>query len=607
MEEVLTAPPRNRAAIALLPDHLISQIAAGEVVERPASVVKELVENALDSGASRITIRLEQGGLARVCVEDDGCGISPEQLVLAVTRHATSKIASLDDLEAVASYGFRGEALAAIGSVSQMRITSRVAANNAAQLIDNSSGAWRAEPGAGATGTVVDVRQLFFSTPARRKFLKTEGTELSHCLDAIERQALAAPAITFTVTHNGKVLRQYNAADLQQRIAQVCGAAFAQDSLPVQIDAEVSLHGRIGLPTAAKTRADHQMFFVNGRAVRDKVLNHAVRMGYEDVLHGALQPSYVLFLTIDPRLVDVNVHPAKAEVRFRDSRAVHGLVVNALRAALAKSPGQGEARAQAAPQGEAFRYQQPWATQAPMFAAEKSAPYLAFVRDALATPTAQNEPPAQSDLATRFNQQTAQPMPNEDAPLGFALAQVHGTFILAQNARGLVVIDMHAAHERILYEQFKHELDAQHVQSQTLLAPVALSVDADMMEAVVREEDTIRKLGFELAPLSHEQVAVRAAPHALAGGDLAGVVRELLAELAQHGSAHVVESTRNALLSTMACHAAVRANRALTLPEMNALLRQMEATERADQCNHGRPTWVQFSMADLDRLFMRGR
>ncbi|MFM2398101.1 MAG: mismatch repair protein, partial [Pseudomonadota bacterium] len=286
MEEVLSAPPRNRAAIALLPDHLISQIAAGEVVERPASVVKELVENALDSGASRITVRLEQGGLARVCVEDDGCGISPEQLALAVTRHATSKIASLDDLEAVASYGFRGEALAAIGSVSQMRITSRVASNNAAQLIDNSGGAWRAEPGAGATGTVVDVRQLFFSTPARRKFLKTEGTELSHCLDAIERQALAAPAITFTVAHNGKVLRQYNAADLQQRVAQVCGAAFAQDSLPVQIDAEVSLHGRIGLPTAAKTRADHQMFFVNGRAVRDKVLNHAVRMGYEDVLHG---------------------------------------------------------------------------------------------------------------------------------------------------------------------------------------------------------------------------------------------------------------------------------------------------------------------------------
>ncbi|MFM2399645.1 MAG: methyl-directed mismatch repair protein, partial [Pseudomonadota bacterium] len=330
-------------------------------------------------------------------------------------------------------------------------------------------------------------------------------------------------------------------------------------------------------------------------------------MGYEDVLHGALQPSYALFLTIDPRLVDVNVHPAKAEVRFRDSRAVHGLVVNALRAALARSPGQSEARAQAAPQREVFTYQQPWATQAPMFAAEKSAPYLAFVREALAAPTAQDDAPAQSELTSRFAQQAAQPMPNEDAPLGFALAQVHGTFVLAQNARGLVVIDMHAAHERILYEQFKHELDAQHVQSQTLLAPVAVPMDADMMDAVTREQDAIRALGFELAPLSHEQVAVRAAPHALAGGDLVAVVRELLAELAQHGSTHVVESTRNTLLSTMACHAAVRANRTLTLPEMNALLRQMEATERADQCNHGRPTWVQFSMADLDRLFMRGR
>jgi DNA mismatch repair protein MutL len=607
MNEVLVSPNTRRASIALLPDHLISQIAAGEVVERPASVVKELVENALDSGARRITVRLEQGGLARVCVEDDGCGISAEELALAVTRHATSKIASLDDLERVASYGFRGEALAAIGSVSQMRITSRMAANDSAHLIDNATGPWRAQPGAGGTGTVVDVRQLFYSTPARRKFLKTEGTELSHCLDAIERQALSAPGIAFTVTHNGKVLRQYNAADLQQRIAQVCGAAFAQDSLPLQIDAEVSLHGRIGLPTAAKTRADHQIFFVNGRAVRDKVLNHAVRMGYEDVLHGALQPSYVLFLTIDPRLVDVNVHPAKAEVRFRDSRAVHGLVVNALRAALARSPGQGEALAQLAPQREAFTYKQPWTTQATMFAAEKSAPYLAFVRDALATPAMQGETQAQSELAARFTPPATRPMPEVDAPLGFALAQVHGTFILAQNARGLVIVDMHAAHERILYEQFKHELDAQQVQSQTLLAPVAVAVDADMMDAASRDGDTIRKLGFELAALSQEQLAVRAAPHALAGGDLTGVVRELLGELAQHGSAHVVESTRNALLSTMACHAAVRANRTLTVPEMNALLRQMEATERADQCNHGRPTWVQFSMADLDRLFMRGR
>jgi DNA mismatch repair protein MutL len=337
MNEVLSTPPAQRMAIALLPDHLISQIAAGEVVERPASVVKELVENALDSGASRITVRLEQGGLARICVEDDGRGIAADELALAVTRHATSKIASLDDLEQVASYGFRGEALAAIGSVAQMRIVSRTATQAAAHAIDNAGGMWRVEPSAGATGTVVDVRQLFFSTPARRKFLKTDATELSHCLDAIERQALAAPHVAFTVTHNGKVLRQYNAADLQQRIAQVSGEEFARDSVPLQVAGEASLHGRIGLPTSAKTRAEQQMFFVNGRAVRDKVLAHAVRMGYEDVLHGALQPSYVLFLTLDPRLVDVNVHPAKAEVRFRDSRAIHGLLVNALRAALART------------------------------------------------------------------------------------------------------------------------------------------------------------------------------------------------------------------------------------------------------------------------------
>jgi DNA mismatch repair protein MutL len=605
MDSVLRSPAIAQAAIALLPDHLISQIAAGEVVERPASVVKELVENALDAGATRVTVRLEQGGLARICVEDDGRGIAPDQLGLAVTRHATSKITSLTDLEQVASYGFRGEALAAISSVAQVRITSRTAQQPAASAIDNTGGAWRTEPSAGGVGTVIDVRQLFFSTPARRKFLKTEATELSHCLDAIERQALAAPQVAFTVVHNNKVLRQFNAVDVQQRIAQVCGAEFAQDSVPLQIDGALGLHGRIGLPTAAAPRAAQQMFFVNGRAVRDKVLNHAVRMGYEDVLHHALQPAYVLFLTLDPQLVDVNVHPAKAEVRFRDSRAVHGMVVNALRAALAKTPTQMPAATTDSPRAP-FEYANAAPQQTPMFAAERSAPYLAFVQKALQAAPVFAEPlaPVQASQAHSDDDAAAA----QDAqPLGFALAQVHGTFILAQNARGLVVVDMHAAHERILYEQFKQQLDAHHVQSQTLLAPVAVSVNAELMEAAQREAASVQALGFELAPIAQDQLAVRAVPSALAGSDIAQVVRELLAELAQHGSAHVVESTRNTLLSTMACHAAVRANRALTLPEMNALLRQMEATERADQCNHGRPTWVQFSMSDLDRLFMRGR
>jgi DNA mismatch repair protein MutL len=398
-------------------------------------------------------------------------------------------------------------------------------------------------------------------------------------------------------------LRQYNRGDTQLRITQVCGADFARDSLHIQVDGPASLNGRIGLPTTAKARADSQMFFVNGRAVRDKVLSHAVRMGYEDVLHGALQPSYVLFLTVDPALVDVNVHPAKSEVRFRDSRAVHGLVVNALRAALSKSPGQAVESVPA----PVATYPNAWAKQTPMFAAETSAPYLAFVREAFTAASVQ-EPAAAvaSQSAAQINAQTP-PFPDEPHPLGFALAQVHGTFVLAQNARGLVMVDMHAAHERILYEQFKQQLDARQVQTQPLLAPLAISLSAELMETAQREIATTQALGFDLAPLSEDQLAVRAAPVELVSSDLAQVVRELLTELAEHGSAHVVESTRNALLSTMACHAAVRANRMLTVTEMNALLREMEETERSGSCNHGRPTWYQLTMADLDRLFLRGQ
>jgi DNA mismatch repair protein MutL len=585
-----------RRPIAPLPDVLVSQIAAGEVVERPASVVKELIENAIDAHARRITLRLEQGGLARICVEDDGVGIAANELPLAVMRHATSKIASLDDLEAVASFGFRGEALAAIASVALVSVSSRTPDASHATQLANDSGAWQAAPAAGGVGTVIDVRQLFLATPARRKFLKTEGTELGHCLDALERQALATPYVAFAVFHNGKPLRNYAATDLPGRITQVLGAQFEADSLPLDAQGALHLTGRIGLPSAAKSRAQAQYFFVNGRAVRDKLLNHAVRMAYEDVLHGALQPNYALFLHIDPQLVDVNVHPAKAEVRFRDSRAVHGFVVQAVRQALARTAGEAATPPPAeSPRAFPSTYQGSGFRQGPLFVAEQSAPYMAFVREALREP-----PSAAPSPATASNGADSQ-------PLGFALAQVHGIFILAQNAAGLVLVDMHAAHERILYEQLKAALDQRAVESQTMLVPLAVALDAESADTALREAQALRQLGFEFTRLSDTQLALRAMPRLLADADPTTLLGDVLREMAASGSAHVVETTRNELLATMACHAAVRAHRSLTLPEMNALLRQMEATERADQCNHGRPTWIQFSMADLDRFFIRGR
>ncbi|KPF66412.1 hypothetical protein IP84_16315 [beta proteobacterium AAP99] len=622
-------------SIALLPDALISQIAAGEVVERPASVVKELVENAVDAGASRITLRLEAGGIGRICVEDDGAGIVAEELPLAVTRHATSKIRSLSELESVASFGFRGEALAAIASVAHMSVTSRTASAQAATLLDNATGSWAASPAAGSRGTVVDVRNLFSQTPARRKFLKQEGTELGHCIEALDRQALAAPQVAFTVIHNGKVLRNYPAGPLDARIRQVLGDEFDSVSVPIDAHGALSLVGRVALPTAAKGRASHQYFFVNGRAVRDKLLAHAMRAAYEDVLHGQLQPDYCLFLSVDPMTVDVNVHPAKAEVRFRDSRAVHGFVVQAIKLALSRTAGTA-GTATPPPAQAAAPLPYPLPQQQPMFAAERSSAYLAFVQQALSQSN-----PNEAVAAFRLPGADLQGMPLESGsgqvssgrmpeewlqtsgnagmgaqnpaasadsnPLGFAIAQLHGIYILAQNSRGLVLVDMHAAHERILYEQLKRSLDARTVEAQSLLVPLPVLLTAEQAQAAADEPAALAQLGFEYSMASETQALLRAVPRLLADADATQLFRDVLDEMAQSGSATVVEATRNELLATMACHAAVRANRALTLPEMNALLRQMEATERADQCNHGRPTWVQWNLPELDRLFMRGK
>ncbi|MBX7228569.1 MAG: DNA mismatch repair endonuclease MutL [Burkholderiaceae bacterium] len=605
-------------AIALLPDHLISQIAAGEVVERPASVVKELLENAMDAGSTHIIIRLDQGGIARICVEDDGIGIAPEQLSLAVTRHATSKITSLEDLQAVGTFGFRGEALAAIASVAQVSIISRTFGAAHATAIDNLQNRWVQTPSAGSIGTLIDVRNLFFSTPARRKFLKLETTELSHCIAAIDRQALASPHIEFSVFHNGKLIRHYSSSNPNDRIKQILGEEFFANSLPIDQQGTLSLQGRISLPTFAKARADKQDFFVNGRAVRDKLLSHAIRVAYEDVLHGRLQPNYCLFLAIDPHLVDVNVHPSKSEVRFRDTRLVHGFIVQAIRAALS-TPLNGLNSSKedsntnfpktsfATKKNNSAFY--PIAEQSPLFAQEASMPYLQFVKNALSVspaPAGSTNTLNDAGLTPNFREPTASSVSNEFL-LGFAVAQIHGVYILAQNSLGLVIVDMHAAHERILYEELKAALNTKKIESQSLLVPLTVTLDGEYVEAAQLNQDTLTALGFEFSLTSSTQLALRAVPRLLSDIDPTQLFSEVLREIASSGSAYVLENSRNQLLASMACHAAVRANRALTLPEMNALLRQMEQTERADQCNHGRPTWLQFSMRELDQLFLRGR
>ncbi len=621
--------PSPRRPIRELPDELISQIAAGEVVERPASVVRELLDNALDAGASQITLRLAAGGVRLISVEDDGAGIPREELPVALKRHATSKIASLDELESVGTMGFRGEALAAIHSISEMSILSRSAGQSSAFLLDGRTGELR--PAARATGTTVEVKELFFSVPARRKFLKTDATELAHCLEAVRRHALARPDVGFAVWHEGKLIEQWRShpgpAGLAQRLGDVLGEDFQAQSVAVEHRVgTVRVSGRAGLPDAARSRADHQYAWVNGRFVRDKVLAHAARSAYEDVLHGQRQPVYVLYVDMDPTRVDVNVHPTKIEVRFRDSRELHQAVRHAVENALA-APRAAAAAAAAEAQIDASAATLPFAPppaparpNLPPSAGWRQpgmdfgAPQGHRVSDLAAlwspsAPHADSVPAAATDTRPSAPQAFVEPvpLPPGDWPLGRALAQLHGIYILAENRQGLVVVDMHAAHERIVYERLKQQLQGASIASQPLLIPATFAATPQEQATAEACVDALHSLGLEITPFSPRTLAVRAVPTTLAQGDAVELARSVLAELAQHEASGVVERAQNELLATMACHGAVRANRRLTLEEMNALLRQMEATERSDQCNHGRPTWRQLTLRELDALFLRGR
>ena len=687
MNAILTPSPRR--PIRELPDALISQIAAGEVVERPASVVRELVDNALDAGASQITVRLAAGGVRLISVEDDGIGIPPEELPIAFKRHATSKIGNLHDLESVATMGFRGEALAAINSIADCAILSRASGQNAAYFLDGRTG--ELKPVARNQGTTVEVKELFYSTPARRKFLKTDATELAHCIEAVRRHALARPDVGFAIWHEGKLVEQWRRctaagslemdtmAALDQRLADVLGSDFIAQSLVVnwrpassgraqaantdgtQLGSDAAaetftgasalrIWGRVGIPDAARSRADQQFCYVNGRFVRDKVLTHAARSAYEDVLHGHRQPVYALYLSMDPTRVDVNVHPTKIEVRFRDSREVHQGVRHAVEDTLA-APRAGTANTAATGQPAGSGQPEFFASKvpvAPMYSAQPAMQLVAkpepighrvhdigalWQPDPLRTSGAAQpassaaQPPAESATvssttsAAAANASTTAPAaePSQDWPLGRALAQLQGVYILAENAQGLVIVDMHAAHERIVYERLKNQLAEQqantpttsgtvaHIASQPLLIPATFAATPAEVATAEAHAQTLHTLGLEVVPFSPKTLAVRAVPTSLAQGDAVELARSVLAELAQIDASTVIQRAQNELLATMACHGAVRANRRLTLEEMNALLRQMEATERSDHCNHGRPTWRQLGMRELDALFLRGR
>ena len=580
--------------IRRLSESLISQIAAGEVVERPASVVKELLENALDAGARQIEVRLDGGGVRRIAVSDDGVGIERDELSMALARHATSKIASLQDLEAVASLGFRGEALAAIASVASLSITSRTAQAGHAWRIDAASG--RIEAAVGNPGTRVEVADLFLNTPARRKFLKSEPTELGHCIAQVERIAASFAQVGLRVLHQGRTVLSAPPSTPLERLRGLLPKGVEAALRPVEADAgPLALTGWVGAPTASRARADAQFFYVNGRSVRDRLLSHAARAAYTDVLHGQAQPVYCLFLRIDPGLVDVNVHPTKTEVRFRDAPAVHRFVAQAVARAVATAAG---AALQDGAPGVALTAQAGGAARA--------SGWQAWPQPALriAQPAAEYLQMATPDAAAPL---AVAPEADSVPPLGFAIAQLADIYVLAQNRVGLVLVDMHAAHERIVYERLKRALDAQRMPRQQLL--IAHVFAADPVELATAEEhrEALDQLGLDLSAASPGELAVRAVPLTLAQADAARLARDVLHEIAKYGASRALTEHRDELLATMACHGAIRAGRRLTLAEMNALLREMESTERADQCNHGRPTWVQLGMQELDRLFLRGR
>ena len=579
-------------------------------------MVRELVDNALDAGASQVVVRLVEGGVRLISVEDDGVGLLPADMPLALRRHATSKISNLHDLESVATMGFRGEALAAIAAVSELSITSRTAEQGHAMHLDARSGELR--PAARNTGTTVEVKELFFSTPARRKFLKSTATELAHCLESLRRHALARPDVGFALWHDGKLVAQWRAHThdnaLDARLTDVLGAEFVNNSVAVDhVHSGMRVLGRAGLPDAARSRADHQFAYVNGRYVRDRVLGHAARSAYEDVLHGQRQPVYALYLSIDPARVDVNVHPTKIEVRFRDSREAHQAVQHALTQALSVS------RA-----GQALSTSSALATHTVSISDREQAisalqtfgkPAATGMQSGLLW-QAPTQGHAVNDLAQLWQPSVLHtqspsveftPLPEGEWPLGKALAQLQGVYILAENAQGLVVVDMHAAHERIVYERLKIQLAEHQMQAQALLIPASFAATPEEMATVETHAATLAALGLEIEALGAQSLVVRQVPATLAQGDAVALARNVLGELAQHDAHDVLQRAKDDVLAAMACHGAVRANRMLTLQEMNALLRQMEVTERADQCNHGRPTWRQLGMRDLDSLFLRGR
>ena len=626
--------------IHLLSPRLANQIAAGEVVERPANIIKELVENSLDAGAQHIDVDAEQGGIKLLRVRDDGHGIGKDDLPLSLSRHATSKITTLDDLEAVGTMGFRGEALASISSVSRLTLTSREKGSDEAWQVKAEGRDMQAEvsPAAHPTGTTVEARDLFFNTPARRKFLRTEKTEFSHLEDTLKKLALSRYDVAFTLRHNNRVIHSLRPAartiDREKRVATLLNPQFMDNAVHIETEgAGLTIEGWVGLPTFSRSQGDMQYFFVNGRAVRDKLVVHAIKQAYRDVLYHGRHPAFVLYLWLDPKLVDVNVHPTTHEVRFRDGRLVHDFIFRSLHRALADiRPEQPTANLQpsAAPaatgtEAGEFQGQNRLDWQQP---ATERVPFSATA-DGAATSTAQNfsggsfgqsfsdSRPGQGAVAEQLrsyeqlNQGAPQPLPESSAedlpPLGFAVAQLHGIYILAQNAHGLVVVDMHAAHERITYERLKVAVDEQGVQSQPLLVPETLHVSEREADAAEQFSDEFRQFGVELARVSPESLMIRQIPVLLQQANVGQLITDMLSDLMEHGASDRILAHRNELLSTMACHGSVRANRKLTLPEMNALLRDMEATERSGQCNHGRPTWTQMTMSELDKLFLRGR
>jgi len=611
----ITSLPR----IQKLSTRLANQIAAGEVVERPSAVVKELIENSLDAGAQSVEIEVEGGGTRLIRLRDNGCGIDKEDFALALSRHATSKIHSFDDLEGVASLGFRGEALPSISSVSRLELRSRARGSDSGWRVTGDGGdkIGKLEPVAHPQGTTIEVRDLFFNTPARRKFLRTEKTEFAHLEKVVKRIALSRFDVGITLSHNQRVVQKWRPVSEQaeqlQRVAQVCGPAFAENTLQIEFPAAgMRLWGWVALPTFSRSQADLQYFFVNGRIVRDKLVTHAIRQSYQDVLYHGRHPAYVLYLELDPTMVDVNVHPTKHEVRFREGRMVHDFLFRSLHQALA------EARPEAAVPlavSETTAFSTPSATDS--FPTQPTQQFgLSYPRPASSgvSPRAVQEhlqgyqALAQSVTGGEaVNSDRAEDKETDIPILGYAIAQLHGVYILAENQHGLVLVDMHAAHERITYERMKHALDGEGVKSQPLLVPLSINVSEAEARLPATFEEVFAELGFVVESMGPETLVIRQVPSLLRDADIEGLVRDVLSDLSTHGTTRRVREAINELLGTMACHGSVRANRRLGLPEMNALLRDMETTERSGQCNHGRPTWVQMNMDQLDKLFMRGQ